>query len=97
MTAEIPKIEIISDKEHIAANKEDQLAWRQDQEAFMKGMKALQESSRTHGKDALAMEILFCLQTLTVRSRSHTQASTPLYELEEARQNINGLPLQSRY
>ncbi|CAO3691324.1 unnamed protein product [Umbelopsis ramanniana] len=49
MTAEIPKIEIISDKEPIASNKEDQLAWRQDQDAFVKGMKALQESSRTHG------------------------------------------------
>lgn len=62
MTAEIPKIEIISDKEHIASNKEDQSSWRQDQDAFVKGMKALQESSRTHGKDALADEILFAFQ-----------------------------------
>ncbi|KAI8577809.1 hypothetical protein K450DRAFT_250105 [Umbelopsis ramanniana AG] len=49
MTAEIPKIEIISDKEHIGSNKEEQVGWRQDRDAFVKGMKALQESSRTHG------------------------------------------------
>jgi hypothetical protein len=65
MTAEIPKIEIISDKEHIESNKEDQLGWRQDRDAFVKGMKVLQESSRTHGKDALANKTIFTFQTLT--------------------------------
>jgi hypothetical protein len=94
MTAEVPKIEIESNEEQVGLNKEDQLSWRQDRDVFMKDMKALQESSRTHGKDALLRNHMY-LHKLTVDLRGNTQASTALHEPEEGRQDVNGLPLQS--